>query len=469
MEGGDVTGSATVVALVVGAIGFGWAAWPISLERASRFAYRYGLAAEPASVGVRVYLTVHRRCGVSAVTLVLVGSVLAGLDHRRISVSYPLVVGAWLVATVIAELWLRAKARVAGIAPAASQIVDRRLTRVLLGLGGLGLIITVTLGAISDAQAAPTYLQPPTMTPGGIVRAGVFGLATVLATLVAVRLIAARPIGSGDADEIAALTRDSTYVVTAGGFGLATLWFMTVVSGLGPRQPGWAGAALIDAGVIGVVAGLVAAVLLAAGRWRRSLLTGALPRWGVGLIALAVTAGVSLIALPNVHDHAPYPPDVLHARASVAIVDGDHVNAAAAALGLEEMDAPIASGTDQDIVARIDFDVPSAARGAGWYYATLIDTSTNRVPEWLTGGVSTGWHGALSVFASQYPQLSALAEGDPSASIVPAEWPGPIILSTVFAQRGPVKADQLLIVIMFMGPDGQVYWALTVHPTQTYV
>ncbi|WP_174527217.1 hypothetical protein [Micromonospora maritima] len=180
------------------------------------------------------------------------------------------------------------------------------------------------------------------------------------------------------------------------------------------------------------------------------------------------------------HQRPPYGPEALHLNSSLEFVDYDE---AQAALG-PAYQAPVASDGDQLVLGRVSWQKPPARLDGGYFALFLIDKRTdykppvfgvaapqqsvgmgsagveNRIPErypWLRGAgdIRVGEHEWLSVG-------SRLAIGDVGAS--------PVTFVALFPhleknQRdvpiasAPVTLPDLLLALVYMGPDGQVYWA----------
>ncbi|MBQ1046074.1 hypothetical protein KBX35_23585 [Micromonospora sp. C32] len=176
----------------------------------------------------------------------------------------------------------------------------------------------------------------------------------------------------------------------------------------------------------------------------------------------------------------PYGPEVLHLRSSLEFVGYDE---AQAALG-PAYQAPVASGGDQLVLGRVSWQKPPAPLDGGYFALFLIDKRAdlkpsvfavaapqesvgiggagveNRIPDryqWLRGAgdIRVGEHEWLSVgsrlaindagaspltFVVRFPHLDGHERAYPIAT-------------------APVTLPDLLLALVYMGPDGQVYWA----------
>jgi hypothetical protein len=102
----------------------------------------------------------------------------------------------------------------------------------------------------------------------------------------------------------------------------------------------------------------------------------------------------------------------------------------------------------------------------GTYHLVVIDKRSNTVAPSLYRPDGRGSDGVLGHVPARYPWLSALASipvnggwTDPgTALIVPSGSPGPIGFTGSFTGTG-LTPDDLMVALIFTGPDRQIYWA----------
>jgi hypothetical protein len=124
-------------------------------------------------------------------------------------------------------------------------------------------------------------------------------------------------------------------------------------------------------------------------------------------------------------------------------------------------------GPVKQFVGRVDYRLPAGADAEGSYHVAVIDERQNRMAGWLADAEGGGWNGFMSALARRYDWLSAMApvevdEGylSPGMTVsVPAGRPGPIVFAGNFDDGGGLTLDDLLVVLVFTGPDNQTYWA----------
>ncbi|MEV0005371.1 hypothetical protein AB0H28_24215 [Micromonospora sp. NPDC050980] len=201
----------------------------------------------------------------------------------------------------------------------------------------------------------------------------------------------------------------------------------------------------------------------------------------------AASAAVALVVAVAVvggwrwwHQRPPYGPEALQLRSSLEFVTYDE---AQAALG-SAYQAPVASGGDQLVLGRVSWQTPSAPLDGGYFALFLVDKRTDLKPPVFAvsapqESVGMGSAGVENRIADRYPWLrgagdvrisehewqsvgSRLAIGDVAAT--------PVTFVALFPhldrqQRefpiatAPVTLPDLLLALVYLGPDGQVYWA----------
>jgi hypothetical protein len=167
------------------------------------------------------------------------------------------------------------------------------------------------------------------------------------------------------------------------------------------------------------------------------------------------------------HDHAPYQPAALGAHATIEVVAPAQLEGEMAKLGGQGLTPWYGQPGDQLFVGQVSYRVPAAAKGAGQYDILVIDKANQQVAPVISGVAATpgatrsGWQSTLDKAASTYDWLAAAAGARPGAMIfMPADTAGPVTFQGGFASTvGDVTAADLLVALVFVGPDGQIYWA----------
>ena len=136
-------------------------------------------------------------------------------------------------------------------------------------------------------------------------------------------------------------------------------------------------------------------------------------------------------------------------------------------MGIDGIQGIVTYGNDRTIVGRLDYDAPSAQQG-GRYNIVLIDTRTNRMAPLMFGLNGAGWESVLESVSRQYPWLSAMAPREPDgtddrlAITASPGQAGPVGFVAQFPGAGAIAGNHLVVVIIFIGSRGQVYWATPV-------
>lgn len=156
---------------------------------------------------------------------------------------------------------------------------------------------------------------------------------------------------------------------------------------------------------------------------------------------------------------APYGPSVLAARGTLEFTDQETANAA-----LVPVNAMHAEGADDRIVlGRVSWTRPPQPQKDGSLRIVLMDRRTGDLPNFISvtaaqpDRVFTGMDSALEIARSRYPWLG---DGDIwSGSVVTVSSldVSPVTFQTVW--RSPIELENLLVAVICVGPDGQVYWA----------
>ncbi|MET7805990.1 hypothetical protein [Micromonospora chersina] len=186
------------------------------------------------------------------------------------------------------------------------------------------------------------------------------------------------------------------------------------------------------------------------------------------------------------HNHPPYGPEALAIRSSLTFVSQEE---ARAALG---ENAPVSNGRDQLVLGRVSWRTPPKPLDGGYFAIFLIDKRINRkVGHFVASSprqsassprqeaISVGNAGAENKIPERYPWLqgagdvkegntwwsygSRLAVSDGNASPLTFVAPFPYLegpqRAAAKAATAPVAMSDLLLALVYMGPEGQVYWA----------
>ncbi|WP_238449566.1 hypothetical protein [Micromonospora sp. 4G55] len=181
------------------------------------------------------------------------------------------------------------------------------------------------------------------------------------------------------------------------------------------------------------------------------------------------------------HSRPPYGPEALAIKSSLQSVSHEE---AQAALG-EKVDAPVSNGRDQLVLGRVSWQTPPKPLDGGYFAIFLIDKRTNLKPgsfcasSPLQEAVGLGSAGVENKIAERYSWLQgagyvregnswwsygsrlAVSDGNASPLTFVAPFPhveGPL-RAAVHVPTAPVAISDLLLALVYMGPDGQVYWA----------
>ncbi|SDT39708.1 hypothetical protein [Actinoplanes derwentensis] len=200
-------------------------------------------------------------------------------------------------------------------------------------------------------------------------------------------------------------------------------------------------------------------------------------RQRVGLIlgVVMVLAGVGGVAGWRWwQGRAPYGPEALGARATVEFVDQATANAA-----LAPVNAVYANGAeDQIVLGRVAWNRPPHPQPDGSLRIVLADKRNGLLPGFIAvtsaqpDQVITGMDSALETARSRYPWLGPARESADtmwagSVVTVSSIDASPVTFQTVLREAqpeslvlsGPMAIEDLLVALICVGPDGQVYWA----------
>ncbi|GAA1404640.1 hypothetical protein ACFQZ4_28970 [Catellatospora coxensis] len=491
---------------------------PVNPNRVARFALRHGLDLTPhrtASVVAYLSHTRHWRTLGALVAAVIV--LLQGLPEQRASLeALPLLAG-WLAGALLAELRIHRSAGPlpmdgsthAEPAPAAAKafpatgtpldldvttrsvqltVFDRSavawyvpgwFARVPLVLAGLAVLTTATAVTLSKAWTADGDGAPPAGITtrfgedlGPVVWWGAAVVALGLVVAMANRQIARRRARAGDATSIDRAVR--AHAITALTSVGVLLGGLCLVKQFGVLAEGLAGQTLVWANRAGTGCAL-GVLYLAIVLWRESGPAGR-PRFTPALAAVLVTATVAAIGFGVWRDRPPYGPDQVRPVATIRLTDDEHLDADAAAIGVPSP-GPMFGGEDaRTFVGRLDVTVPADPTTAGSYALLVIDKRLNRVATQVYTERDGMWGGGWGGFDDawrRYPWLSALAplqQGDQlSYSNATTAYLDPAERSLPFAGRfqdaAGLRPSDLLVALVFYGPQRQIYWSVQVPVT----
>jgi hypothetical protein len=167
-------------------------------------------------------------------------------------------------------------------------------------------------------------------------------------------------------------------------------------------------------------------------------------------------------------DHPPYPAAAIKATATIRFTNDARFDQDARALGVTGLTKLLGGPDDQQFIGRVDYARPAQASADDTYHVIVIDKRQNRVAPLLFGTDGGGWSGYLSQLPRRYPWLSAMApnintNGFPGSAVTAtANAPGPLTFVGAFPNAVGLSPSDIMIVIVFAGPDGQTYWATRV-------
>jgi hypothetical protein len=199
------------------------------------------------------------------------------------------------------------------------------------------------------------------------------------------------------------------------------------------------------------------------------------------MVASCVLGIAGVVVWRHVHDRPPFGPDELDLTGTLELVSYDR---AQQALG-SGVNAPVAYPGDQLVLGRVAWSPPPAPLDGGWFTIVLIDKPANLIPGSFAvaspaqASVGIGSDGTLRDVADRFPWLAAVAprrvgSGWAAAGSViyaRAGQASPVTFVTSFAATklpqplelpvatGPVAIPDLLLALVYIGPDGQIYWA----------
>ena len=435
------------------------AAAPVAPARLATFARRHGVQETPASQEVlTAYLSRTRRwraLGFACAYAATLGPMLA---QRKVGLEFMPLLAGWLAGALVAEFRFRALADSRGWRPAAGDALPRWLVRVPLVIAALA-VVTTLLGAVAPSAQAVS---------GRIVAWGVGALVCAALVAAATRHVAGGSTAQTDTDDFgparSAARAASIGAITAVGSALSLLCMVhqldIVRSGLFGQSAAAIGgvATMLAVGVIAI------AWILATSVWQPS--SRALLQLTV-LCVVLVAGSLTWAGYGLWRDDPPYGPQAIGATATVRLTTFRQFDDDARALGITGLNALLDGPGDQVFVGRVDFTVPAGAQGAGSYYLVVIDRRTNTIAPMLFDREGGGMGGFLYEVPKQFPWLSAMAPvtvgggwTSPGMAVGSrSDTNGPMVFAGMFHDRKLSSPSDLLIALIFSGPDQQIYWA----------
>lgn len=200
-----------------------------------------------------------------------------------------------------------------------------------------------------------------------------------------------------------------------------------------------------------------------------------------GLVLAVILAVVAFVGWRWWHNQPPYGPEALAIKSSLQFVSHEE---AQAALG-EKVNAPVSNGRDQLVLGRVSWQTPPKPLDGGYFAVFLIDKRINRKVGSFSASsprqeaISAGGTGVENKIPERYPWLqgagdvkegdtwwsygSRLAVSDGEASPLTFVAPFPYLegpqRAAARAATAPVAVSDLLLALVYLGSDGQVYWA----------
>ncbi|MGA5298533.1 hypothetical protein ACPCHT_01320 [Nucisporomicrobium flavum] len=203
----------------------------------------------------------------------------------------------------------------------------------------------------------------------------------------------------------------------------------------------------------------------------------------VGVVVLL--AGVAAIAGWRWwHAQAPYPPEALGTRTTLELVDP-----ATAAAALRPVNVEVSGKGDQILLGTVSWTLPPSAPTDGSFRLVLLDRRTKALPGFVSvtsprpESVGSGSDGTLDAAADRYDWLTGAGKVQADGStwrtgdyLTVATDASPVTFAAVLhpadprarpqeaVMSAPVTLDDVLLVLIGVGPDGQVYWAQRLSP-----
>jgi hypothetical protein len=197
-------------------------------------------------------------------------------------------------------------------------------------------------------------------------------------------------------------------------------------------------------------------------------------------VVLALSGVSGVVGWRRWYSRAPYGPGALHAQATLQLV-----NQAAADAALRPVNTEIAGSGDQIFLGRVAWTQPPRPRKVNSFRIVLLDKRTHLMPGFIAvtsarpDDVGTGADGSLNVAQKRYPWLQGIGAPEingsywssGSAIFVSTLGASPVTFQTVLhpahpetplenaGPTAPATAADLMIALICVGPESQVYWA----------
>jgi hypothetical protein len=425
---------------------------PVSPQRLERFRRLYRLAPGPDETRlVTAYLAHTRRWRVLGATCGYVVGLVRALPEQKAELSMLAVAVGWLIGAVIAEFRYRAPGPADGPPPPAW------LHRVPVVLAATAAALTMVMLVLGRATG-PTVAV---LTEGALA-VGCAGL-IVLTT----RHIAGRPaaVGAPVPEVVQAVTLHSVSAITGVAAALALAFLAGQVAAMQPGYFDTVGAAVGYTAVLWALGGASIGwfLVIAARPDPRASGTPLRPVLVIVVVLSLLSAG--MLGFAWWRDRSPFPASAVRATATVRVTDHKRFDRDVAAIGvtglsLGQWEGPI-------VVGRLDYRLPAGVPDNSTFHVVVIDKRTNEVTRHLYNADGGGWSSALSALPRRYPWLSAMADTEAHGGYANAGMavagsaaePGPITFHGSFSDAGSLTVDDIMVVLVFSGPDDQTYWA----------
>ncbi|MEV4761147.1 hypothetical protein AB0J89_00775 [Micromonospora chokoriensis] len=208
--------------------------------------------------------------------------------------------------------------------------------------------------------------------------------------------------------------------------------------------------------------------------WRRA-------RSSLAVIVTATVVVAGMAAWRWTHNHPPYGPEALAITSSLSLVSYPE---AQAALGGKTHPPLVSDERDQLVLGRVTWQPPPEPLDGGYFAVFVIDKRSNRKPGDFAvsapqKAVSLGSAGVENRIVERYAWL----RGAGDVKVGDNEWrsngnrlgvydetASPLTFVALFpyvadaarkptVATAPVGMSDLLLALVYLGPDGQVYWA----------
>ncbi|HEX8627396.1 MAG TPA: hypothetical protein VF755_04420 [Catenuloplanes sp.] len=199
----------------------------------------------------------------------------------------------------------------------------------------------------------------------------------------------------------------------------------------------------------------------------------------IGVVMLLV-AGGAVVGRRWWHNRVPFGPAALGATATLRLVDQATADAA-----MSPVNAEHAGDGDQIFLGRVAWARPPDIRTDGSFRVVILDKRTRRMPGFISvtsarpDEVSTGSDGALDLAQERYGWLRGIGPREINGSFwtsgdaitVSSVDASPVTFVIVLhpgrpgvppghaVATAPAAVSDLLVALINVGPDGQVYWA----------